>query len=274
MFSGAKFCKRLHSASARTALLLAASFACGSFAFAGPIQDAARKGDVKKVKELLQQDPKLLNDKDKNGDTALHQAALHGQTAVVQALLDAGADPNLKNSYPPYLPDDLGQFFQSSNHADPIRLLHSQAANSSNELNTQGITAGEGRDNGYAPIQLAEFSNSHNKIVQLLVAHKADVNIQGASGATALFFAVLRDQKDDVKFLLDHGANPNLADAFKTTPLIAAVQLGYQGLVQPLVDKGADVNAQDQTPHRALSYAMQNNEDTAVEILKKHGAHE
>jgi len=60
--------------------------------FCGPIHDAARKGDLKKVKALLAADSKIVNDRDNNGDTPLHLAALHNQLPVAQALLDAGAD--------------------------------------------------------------------------------------------------------------------------------------------------------------------------------------
>jgi ankyrin repeat protein len=242
-------------------------------AFCGPIQDAARKGDVKKVKELLASDPKLVNDKDKSGDTALHQAALHGQLAVVQALIDAGANVNAKNNYPPFVPDDLGKEFSTSNHQDPIILLHSQATNTTNALNTQGVTASDLKD-GYTPLDLAEFAINHNKVVQFLVAHGADVNARAASGATPLFWAVMRDQKDDVKFLLDHGANPNIPTTYGDTILDCAIHLGFQSEVGLLVDKGADVNAQDQNQMRPLAYAMQANEDTAIAILKKHGAHQ
>ena len=242
-------------------------------AFCGPIHDAARKGDVKKIKELLASDPKLVSDRDKSGDTPLHQAALHGQLAVVQVLIDAGADVNARNNYPPFIPDDLNKEYSTSNHQDPIILLHSQSADVSNELNTQGVTTKELK-NGYTPLDLAEFANNHNKMVQLLIAHGADVNLQAASGATPLFWAVMRDQKDDARFLLDHNANPNLADAYGDTILDCAVRLGFQSMVELLVDKGADVNAKDQNLSRPLTYALQLDEDTAVSVLKKHGAHE
>jgi len=242
-------------------------------AFCGPIHYAARKGDVKKVKALLAADPKLVSDKDSNGDTALHQAALHGQLAVVQVLIDAGADVNAINNYPPFLPDEIDKEYSTRNLQDPIILLHSQAAEFTHELNTQGVTTKELK-HGYTPLDLAEFANNHNKIVQLLIAHGADVNARAASGATPLFWAVMRDQKDDAKLLLDHGANPNLPDAYGDTILDCSLHLGFQSLVELLVDKGADVNAEDQTLHRPLTYALQKDEDTAASILKKHGAHE
>lgn len=243
-------------------------------AFAGPIHDAARKGDVKKIQEVLASDPKAVNAQDNDGDTPLHLAALHGQYKAAEALIAAGADVNMKNSYPPFSPEDLGQFFSSSNHQDPIMLLHSQGTRTDG-LNTHQVSAEEIKNNGYTPLALAVFASDHNKMIQLLIAHGADVNVRGASGATPLFWAVLRDQKDDVKFLLDHGADPNLTNKFGDTPLICAVQLGYLSFVQPLVEKGADVNAQNQSTMRALGYAMSNpQDDSIVDYLKKHGAHQ
>jgi ankyrin repeat protein len=250
-----------------------ASVAVATPAFCGPIHDAARKGDGKKVKELLASDPKLVNDKDKNGDTPLHQAALHGQFEAAQILIDAGADVNAANNYAPFLPDDLNREYSTKNLQDPIILLHSQAADFTHELNTQGVTTKDLK-NGYTPLDLAEFASNHNKLMQLLIAHGANVNARATSGATPLFWAVMRDQKDDAKFLLDHGANPNIPDAYGNTILDCALHLGFQSLVELLVDKGADVNAMDQSLHRPLTYAMQKDENTAVGILKKHGAHE
>jgi len=260
---------------ARTAFVFGLALVCGVAAFSDPIHDAARKGDVKKIKAILASDPKAINARDNLGDTPLHAACLHNQFAAVQELVAAGADVNAKNSYPPFMPDDLGQFFSNTNHADPITLLHSQATKRSDELNTQQVTAQDIKEKGYTPLQLAEFASGHSKMIQFLVAHGADVNAQGAAGATALFFAVLRDQGDDVKFLLAHGANPNIAEAYGDTPLVCALQLGYVSLVKPLVEKGADVNAVNQYGMRALGYAMQNQQDSSiVDYLKQKGAHQ
>lgn len=272
MKSCVQFCSRFRMPFSSIAIAVGLIALGVSAAHAAPIHDAARKGDVKKVKEILASDPKAVNEQDNNGDTPLHQAALHGQYNVAEALIAAGADVNVKNSYPPFKADDLGQFLSSSNHEDPVKLLHSQSR--ADELNAQQI-AGQVKNNGYTPLALAEFSTNHNKMIQLLIAHGADVNLRGITGTTPLYWAILRGQKDDEKFLLDHGADPNLTNAFGDTPLICAIQLGYLSLVQPLVEKGADVNAQNQSLMRALGYAMGNpNDDSIVDYLKKHGAHQ
>src|SRR5438477_4686467 len=92
----------------RACLMIMSMIALGAstVAFCGPIHDAARKGDANKIKTLLQEDPKLVADLDKNGDTPLHVACLHGQLAAAQALIDAGADVNAKNSYGAFTPGD------------------------------------------------------------------------------------------------------------------------------------------------------------------------
>ena len=231
-------------------------------AYCGPIHDAARKGDANKIKALLQADPKLVADRDKNGDTPLHIACLHGQLAVAQVLVDAGADVNAKNNYGAFTPGDLWAVFSSNNHKDPVSLL-----------TVHGVDVKDMK-NGYTPLDLCLFANRHKELMQLLIAKGADVNAQASSGATPLYFAVLRDQADDVKFLIDKGANVNLPDAYGGTILDAALQLQYGSMIQILVDHGGDVNAKDQSQQRPLDYAMKMDDHKWADLLKKHGAHE
>lgn len=233
-----------------------------SLAFAGPIHDAARKGDLKKVKALLAADPKLVNDKDAQGDTPLHVAALHGQFPVVQALVDAGADVNAKDNYGPFTPDDLGKVLYSANHQDPVVLL-----------NVQGVDQRDMK-NGYTPLDLASFAARYMPIVQLLVDKGANVNAQASSGATPLFWAVMREQKDEAQFLIDHGANVNITNAYGDSILDIVLHLQYTSAIPMLLAKGVDVNAQDQSLHRPLTYALQLPDHKWADMLRKQGAHE
>jgi len=243
------------------AVLVIALLSAG-LAHADAIHDAARKGDLKKTLALIQADPTVVKSKDNLGDTPLHVAALHGNVDVAKALIDAGADVNAKNNYPPFLPGDLGGFLSSSNHQDPLVLL-TVHGNDAKDL-----------QNGYTPLDLAAFSIRYKPMVELLVAKGADVNAQAASGATPAFWAILRQQKDELVFLLDHGANVNAADAYGDTLLDMALHMQYFTMIPVLLDKGADVNAVDQSQHRPLTYALGMDDHKWADMLKKEGAHE
>jgi ankyrin repeat protein len=59
---------------------------------------AAKTGDLKKVKALVEADSNLINVRDSDGSTALHCAVWKGHQAVVAYLLSAGADVNAHNN--------------------------------------------------------------------------------------------------------------------------------------------------------------------------------
>jgi ankyrin repeat protein len=258
------FARFFHSRVVRLAAIMVLALVSSTFAFCGPIHDAARKGDVKKVKALLQADPTLVSSKDNEGNTPLHLAALHGETAVAAALIDAGADVNAKNNYGAFTPGDLGGFFagNSNNHSDPQSLLHVQG------LDTRDMK------NGYTALDLALFSFKHKDLLELLVAKGADVNAMAASGATPLFWAVMRNQKDDADFLLSKGANINAADAYGDTILDCAIRMDNEKMVEYLLTKGPDLNAIDQSQTRPLTYARGMTSRKPEDLLRKQGAHE
>ena len=89
-----------------------------------------------------------------------------------------------------------------------------------------------------------------------------------------MFWAVVRDQKDDVLTLLAKGANVNLADAYGDTILDVALRSQYSTIIPILVEHGADVNAIDQGMNRPITYAKGMDDTKWVKYLKDHGAHE
>jgi ankyrin repeat protein len=253
---------RSHALHLAAFLLAAVAFTCP--AFCGPIHDAAQKGDLNKVKAIVQSDPKAVTSKDKNGNTPLHLAVFHDHAAVAEFLLANGAEVNAKNNYSSFVPDDLEGMFASndSNHKDPQDLLLAK-----------GVDA-RAATNGYTPLDLALFSYNHKDVVALLLSKGADVNAQAASGATPLFWAVMRGLKDDVQLLLDKGANVNAVDAYQDSILDVAVRMNHPAVVEQLLAKGADINAKDQRGFTPMYYAKASDLGKIVDILRKHGAHE
>eukprot|EP00438_Fugacium_kawagutii_P003480 Skav218361 [mRNA] locus=scaffold2066:57463:57726:+ [translate_table: standard] len=62
------------------------------------IVNAAQKGLAGGVRHFLRQSPGGINERNFNGDTALHWAAIGGHTAVVSILIDAKSDLSNNNA--------------------------------------------------------------------------------------------------------------------------------------------------------------------------------
>jgi|WetSurMetagenome_2_1015567.scaffolds.fasta_scaffold80716_1 uncharacterized protein len=66
-------------------------------AFCGEIHDAARSGDLEKVKMLLNDNPELVSSKDDFGQTPLHKAMVFDRKDAVALLLTKKADVNARD---------------------------------------------------------------------------------------------------------------------------------------------------------------------------------
>jgi hypothetical protein len=59
--------------------------------------EAAKQGDLERVKGILETNDRLANLRDEAGATPLHYAAIHGHRQIVQVLLERGADINSRD---------------------------------------------------------------------------------------------------------------------------------------------------------------------------------
>ncbi|HYD18673.1 MAG TPA: ankyrin repeat domain-containing protein [Patescibacteria group bacterium] len=83
------------------------------------LQKAARKGSVDIARYLIEKNPKLLELRDRDGETALHTAAAAGYADFVTFLIEQGLDPNARN-FNNRAPLALAQ---KNNHTDVIEVL-------------------------------------------------------------------------------------------------------------------------------------------------------
>jgi hypothetical protein len=74
---------------------IAVALCTTSSSVAGNIHQAARKGDLERVKSLLSLDAKQLNAQDQLGDTPLSLSAAYARWDLLRYLLEAGADVNV-----------------------------------------------------------------------------------------------------------------------------------------------------------------------------------
>ena len=88
---------------------------------------------------------------------------------------------------------------------------------------------------------MAVTSKRHD-VIQLLIEHGADLELEVADGSTALFAAVKVNDTSAAKLLLEHGANVNHRQKYRLTALFTAIENKLKDLVEMLILYGADVN--------------------------------
>jgi len=224
--------------------------------------DAAKSGDAKSVRALLQQHvPVTATEAD--GSTALHDAVRHDHLEIVQLLIAAGADVKTATRYNI---TPLSLACANGNAAMIERLLDAGAdPNSASEegqtaLMTASLTgkadavklliARGAKVNAAEPNQgqtalMWAASDGRTPAAEMLLEFNADIKAKSKGGFTPLLYAVRNGHEDTVKALLAHGADANDVAPDGTSALNMAVVNAYYDLASILLDYGANPNAPD-----------------------------
>jgi ankyrin repeat protein len=121
------------------------------------------------------------------------------------------------------------------------------------------------------PLHYAVGGYGYPEVVQLLLAKGADVDAVGPDG-TALSLAAARESIELVELLLKHKANPNLEDFRGKRPLHNAARRGNERIAELLLDHGADMNARMIGDETALHEAMKYRHLSLMQLLLERGA--
>lgn len=129
-----------------TTLLIACLVSLMAPLYAGPLHEAAKKGNASEVERLLD-GGQAINDVDEMGATALHWAVKSGNAKAVDALLNRGADIQVPSAFG----STVLHWAAAEGNAAIIRRLLAAGADV-NQQNYAGITptqvAREERKNG------------------------------------------------------------------------------------------------------------------------------
>ena len=126
----------------------------------------------------------------------------------------------------------------------------------------------------FNPPILEEAVNYGNKeVVELLLKHGANPNIENKDGATPLYVASksYKNKKDIVELLLKYGADPNYYESGRA-PISAASNNGHTDIVELLLKYGADVNDVISGGYSPLMMACVTGKYDTVKFLLENGA--
>jgi ankyrin repeat protein len=154
---------------------------------------------------------------------------------VVELLLEKGADVNAKTA--------RGEAYLSYPHDAGVTPLH------------EAVACGE------------------PNLVQVLIAHGAEINAADESGRTPLHYAVSEGDDTIVRLLITKGANIDVRDKEGMTPLLLALHYGYTPAAKMLMAAGAEKVTIKNTPEWAVlhgAFRLGNRE--WVQLLLENGA--
>jgi hypothetical protein len=223
---------------------------------------AASEGNLDIVKFLLEvgADIKLHKLQDNRGKTALMWAAYKGYLDVVNALVKARADVNLKDNY------DLTALMRAAQEGHLAILQALVEAGSIIDLPDQ---------DGDTALMRAAQQGFHLDIVQALVKAGADVNLKNKNGDTALMLAIRGDHLDVFKALLEAKPKLDLDLGDSDTVFLRVAKKAKAPFIKALVKAGADVDLNDSHTdfHSLLFIVAQHAQPLILDLLMSPSAH-
>ena len=137
-----------------------------------------------------------------------------------------------------------------------------------------GVNVNKRTPNGWTALMKAsERGDSNLEVIDLLLRHGAQADLQNNEGDSALIVATQNRQTELViKLVRDHRANVDLKNNKGWTALMKASQVGYVEAVELLLNHGAEVDQQCSDGYSALMLASQNGHIRLVKLLLKFHA--
>ncbi|GBL99074.1 Ankyrin-1 [Araneus ventricosus] len=218
---------------------------------------ASIASDIHMVKYVLKYQL-YCEDKDVNGQNALHIAATEGRETSVEFFLS-----------------QRKMFVDAfdNNYCTPLHLAAQRGHSQIVEILLKFKASTRVKDvNGYSPIHYA-IKNGHENSAMILLTRdeNVDANVTD-SGLTALHIAVEKCNLNFIEYLIQAGANVNtISDRF-STPLHLAVRRGNLKIVEFLILHGAKINAKRIDGTTPLHYAVLYGHLHVTKLLLKKGA--
>ena len=199
-----------------------------------------------------------LNRLDEMERTMLAIAASYGHDVILQALLEAGANPNVR----------CKQQLTALHYA-----IQGREVFSTKTLLRYGADPSAKDEQGWMPLHHAAWDGAGG-YVEYLVKAGADVNARVPTGESALQIALERANVNTARALVSMGADMKVkwAKSGATTLMLAMELKNSTELVKQLLVKGVDVNAVPKNGLTAFYTAVAMDDVALMELLVQYGA--
>ena len=220
---------------------------------------ALSKGQKAIASLILDKQPHFLNDKDSEGQLAIHRAARAGKDDVINILLEKGADLEYT--------DDQGRtalmYAVSHNQKQTASLLLQKGANV-NAVNKEGRS----------PIFFAAWNGNQTITIEWLLDNGASIDQKDALGETLLHRACASGKLQVVKYLLERGAEKDPRCDGEITPLLKAIGRNHISTAKAMIAAGCNLSLKSKDPAFTplLCAATWTNSVSLVSLLLESGA--
>lgn len=224
---------------------------------AGPLHDAARKGDIEVVQRLIIRGADV-DEKDEKGGTPLHEAAKEGHRDVVRLLIAESANIDARGP--------LG-----------LSPLHIAAAKGYTDvaelLIINGAFINKKDAKGFTPMMLALLTG-HKETAALLEKHGGVKRSNLSSPLRSPHSIHNAEDIETVKRLISRGANVNVKTGDGNTPLHGAATKGRKAVAEFFIAKGAKINVKNKYGSTPLSLAESWGHKDVAYMIRQHGSTE
>lgn len=219
--------------------------------------DAVKQGDSAWVRELVQSDPDLVNQRNDDGISPVLVALYAGKEDTAQVLIDEGVELDVFEAV-------------ATGRLERVEELLQQSPDLLNAYSADGFT----------PLQFAAFMGRQNA-VDLLLARGANANAvsNGSVKTTTLLVALGGPQRSLAEKIIAAGADVNASgadgygnDYTKTvSPLYVVARSGDVRLAELLLDRGADIATRAEDGRTPLAVAEQQGNAAMMDLLRRRG---
>ena len=224
-----------------------------------PLHGAAVRGDVDKVRELLEGGKYDVNCVDEIGWTPLHEAAFRGHLGVVRVLVsefradvnarsNAGSTPFNSAMYSDYMNEEVAVALMNEFHCDTkggtpyihtacekgwVNLVRALVEKHGTGILKDDVTARDSKGN--TPLHVAAMSGREDVVLPLINEFGCDVNVTGHLGRSLLHSACSNYNGSLVRLVSQH-ISPWVVDDNGDTPLHICARLGKTESVRALLE--------------------------------------